>query len=135
MQLRAAADQPCVRFRFSRRLGRLLPRRPAVDCGRACTACPWNPEEQARRLAVGLWRRDEKRLLGLHFPPVPRKNETGGPAREGEAPAGDGETLPRVREPPADLLTENRAGLALPPRLGKENLCSNTSTATACSTP
>ena len=84
MQLKAVtAGQPCAKPRFSRRLGRLLPQRPAVDCAGDCAACPWNPAEQARRLALGLWRRDEKGLLGLRFPPA-EKERSGDRAREGE---------------------------------------------------
>lgn len=84
MQLKAVtAGQPCARLRLSRRLGRRLPRRPAVDCAGDCGACPWNPAEQARRLALGLWRRDKYGLLGLRFPPAGR-DKTGRPAREGE---------------------------------------------------
>lgn len=77
------AEQPCARLRLSRRLGRRLPRRPAVDCAGVCAACPWNPAEQARRLAQGVWRRDKTGLLSLRFPPAD-KSITGDQAREGE---------------------------------------------------
>lgn len=84
MQLKpAAAGQPCARPHFSRRLGRRLPLRPAVDCLRDCAACPWNPAEKARRLAQGDWRRDKEGLLGLCFPPA-AKESPGIPARKGE---------------------------------------------------
>ena len=84
MQLKAVtAGRPCAKPRFSRRLGRRLPLRPAVDCAGDCAACPWNPAEQARRLALGLWRRDEAGLLGLRFPPA-EKDRSGDRAREGE---------------------------------------------------
>ncbi len=65
------AGYPCVYLRFSGRLGRLLPLRPAVDCGGDCGGCPWNPAEQKRRLALGVWRRGGDGLLRLCFPPIP----------------------------------------------------------------
>ena len=71
----AGEARPCCRFRFSRRLGRMLPLRPAVDCTGRCRACPWNPAEQARRLSRGVWRRGGDGLLRLCFPQTPEGKE------------------------------------------------------------
>lgn len=68
MTLPGRAALPCLFSRFSRRLGRLLPLRPAVDCSEHCSSCPWNPEEKLRRRREGVWLRGEDGLLRLHFP-------------------------------------------------------------------
>ena len=70
LSIRANAALPCVFSRFSRRLGRVIPLRPAVDCGRDCASCPWNPEEKERRRREGRWRRGADGLLRLHFKPI-----------------------------------------------------------------
>ncbi len=61
---------PCLFSRYSRRLGRALPLRPAVDCDGRCAGCPWNREEKRRRRAEGSWRRGADGLLRLHFVPI-----------------------------------------------------------------
>ena len=76
-------SRPCVFLRFSRRLGRLLPLRPAVRCERDCLSCPWNGAEQQRRLREGVWRRGRDGLLRLHFVPA-GKQDSGDSAREQE---------------------------------------------------
>ena len=76
-------SRPCVFFRFSKRLGRLLPLRPAVHCRGDCPSCPWNGAEQERRLRQGVWRRGGDGLLRLHFSPAGSKDP--GSAREKEA--------------------------------------------------
>ena len=60
---------PCGRLRISRRLNRVLPLLPGVDCSRSCLSCGWNRAEQARRLAQGHWCRGQDGLLRLVFPP------------------------------------------------------------------
>lgn len=67
LSIRAAAALPCVFSRYSCRLGRALPLRPAVDCDGQCAACPWNREEKLRRRTEGSWRRGVDGLLRLHF--------------------------------------------------------------------
>ena len=63
------ASLPCVFPRFSRRLGRLIPLHPAVDCEGQCASCPWNEAEKNRRREKGNWRRGSDGLLRLHFSP------------------------------------------------------------------
>lgn len=67
LSLQGKASLPCVFSRFSRRLGRALPLRPAVDCDEACASCPWNRAEKLRRRQEGVWRRGADGLLRLHF--------------------------------------------------------------------
>ena len=66
----SAVSLPCARLRYHRRLQRLLPVRPAVNCSGACQGCGWSRAEQARRLRQGRWQRDAKGRLCLHFPPL-----------------------------------------------------------------
>lgn len=66
----ANAALPCLFSRYSRRLGRALPLRPAVDCEGRCAGCPWNRAEKLRRRAEGRWRRGADGLLRLHFVPL-----------------------------------------------------------------
>ncbi len=73
---------PCVFLRFSRRLGRLLPLRPAVSCARECSSCAWDRREQRRRLTEGRWLRGADGLLRLHFPAA--GEDSGHIAREKE---------------------------------------------------
>ncbi len=70
LSIQANAALPCVYSRFSRRLGRELPLRPAVDCEAGCAGCPWSPEEKERRRREGRWLRGEDGLLRLHFKPI-----------------------------------------------------------------
>lgn len=70
MSIQASAALPCVFSRFSRRLGRAIPLRPAVDCDGVCTGCPWSRAEKQRRRQSGQWRRGEDGLLRLHFKPI-----------------------------------------------------------------
>ena len=76
MSIQASAALPCVFSRFSRRLGRALPLRPAVDCDGVCDGCPWTREEKERRRQEGRWRRGEGGLLRLHFKPLRRDVES-----------------------------------------------------------
>lgn len=70
LRTQGKASLPCLFSRFSRRLGRALPLRPAVDCDGVCAACPWNRAEKQRRMRDGSWRRGADGLLRLHFVPV-----------------------------------------------------------------
>ena len=70
LSIRANAALPCVFSRFSRRLGREIPLRPAVDCGGVCAGCPWSREEKERRRREGRWLRGADGLLRLHFKPI-----------------------------------------------------------------
>lgn len=70
LSIQANAASPCVFSRFSRRLGRMIPLRPAVDCDGVCTGCPWSREEKERRRREGRWRRGSDGLLRLHFKPA-----------------------------------------------------------------
>ena len=70
LSIEASAALPCVFSRFSRRLGRMIPLRPAVDCGGNCPSCPWNRAEKERRRREGQWRRGADGLLRLHFKPI-----------------------------------------------------------------
>ena len=75
LSIQANAAFPCVFSRFSRRLGREIPLRPAVDCDGVCTCCPWSPEEKARRRREGRWLRGSDGLLRLHFMPIEAHSE------------------------------------------------------------
>ena len=61
---------PCTYSKYSQRLGRTVPLRPAVNCGEECTGCPWNRVEKLRRRVTGTWKRGANGLLSLHFKPV-----------------------------------------------------------------
>lgn len=76
MSIQVNAALPCVFSRFSRRLGRAIPLRPAVDCDGVCVGCPWTREEKERRRQEGRWRRGEDGLLRLHFKPIDHHSET-----------------------------------------------------------
>ncbi len=76
LSIQEKAALPCVFSRFSRRLGRELPLRPAVDCEGVCVCCPWNREEKERRKREGRWRRGADGLLRLHFKPIEAHSET-----------------------------------------------------------
>ncbi|MBR0200806.1 MAG: hypothetical protein IJQ42_11650 [Oscillospiraceae bacterium] len=75
MSIQASAALPCVFSRFSRRLGRAIPLRPAVDCDGVCAGCPWSRAEKQRRRREGRWRRGEDGLLRLHFRPIQKDVE------------------------------------------------------------
>ncbi len=70
LSIQVNAALPCVFSRFSRRLCREIPLRPAVDCDGVCTGCPWSKTEKERRRQEGQWRRGSDGLLRLHFKPI-----------------------------------------------------------------
>lgn len=70
LSIRANAALPCAFSRYSLRLGREIPLRPAVDCDGVCTGCPWSREEKERRRREGRWLRGADGLLRLHFKPI-----------------------------------------------------------------
>ena len=53
-------EAPCGPF-FYTEGGRTFPMYPTVDCNLACHVCPWNPEEQTRRL------KKSRKLPGLAY--------------------------------------------------------------------
>ena len=75
LSIRANAALPCAFSRYSLRLGREIPLRPAVDCDGVCTGCPWSPGEKERRKQEGQWRRGPDGLLRLYFKPIKAHSE------------------------------------------------------------
>ena len=76
LSIQANAALPCVFSRFSRRLGRAIPLRPAVECDGVCAGCPWSREEKERRRRDGHWQRGKDGLLRLHFEPIKEDSES-----------------------------------------------------------
>lgn len=49
-------DAPCLFFQFDEKKGETRPYHPAVNCDMNCASCGFNPTEQERRLATGVFK-------------------------------------------------------------------------------
>ena len=58
---------PCLYLDWDDSKQRWEHRSPAVRCSFDCGSCPWNPNEQERRLATGTWVKNDKGVRHLKF--------------------------------------------------------------------